>query len=54
MLDESEVLALIAQPESPNLDFKRELALDTAKGKSELIKDIIAIANSDRQKGTLI
>jgi tetratricopeptide (TPR) repeat protein len=53
-MNESELLALIAGTEGQNIDFKRELHLDTAKVKAELVKDIIAVANSESKKGYLI
>ena len=53
-MNESEVLSMIAGAEGPNIDFKRELVLDTARSKAELVKDIIAIANSEAPRGYLL
>lgn len=38
--------ALVAEGETPTVDLKRQLALDTASHKAELIKDVIALANT--------
>lgn len=53
-MEEAKLLTLIAQGETEDVDFKRELNLQQAKGKAELIKDIIAIANSVKEVGYLI
>lgn len=53
-MDEVRLLALISEPEGRKIDFKRELDLDTRRGKAELIKDIVAIANSGLEEGYLI
>jgi len=54
MLNELELIRLIMAGESQRVDFKRELDLSTAKGKSELVKDIIAFANSAPTGGYLL
>ncbi len=38
--------AVVAEGETPTVDLKRQLALDTASHKAELIKDVIALANT--------
>jgi tetratricopeptide (TPR) repeat protein len=51
---ETGLKALIAGGENDTVEFKRELNLDTALGKSEFLKDIIAIANSARPVAYLL
>jgi len=53
-MDEIQVLSLIANEENENLDFKRQLNLDSATQKAEFIKDVIAIANSSSERGNLL
>jgi tetratricopeptide (TPR) repeat protein len=53
-MKESELLSLISKNEGPAIDFKRELTLDSAKVKAELVKDIIALANSDAPLSYLV
>ena len=53
-LTESRLQALIAGGENDTVEFKRELNLDTALGKCEFVKDIIAIANSARPVAYLL
>lgn len=38
--------ALVAEGETPTVDLKRQLAVDTASQKAEFIKDIVALANT--------
>lgn len=57
-MDARQLRKLLQQPESPKLDFKRELHLDNKRAWGELIKDLIAIANGNidtaNQDGYLI
>lgn len=41
-----EVDALVEEGETPTVDLKRQLAVDTMSQKAELIKDVIALANT--------
>ena len=54
MINEPVLKQLIIQGETNRVDFKRELDLDTGKGKAELIKDILSIANSGNDTGFII
>ena len=45
-LRSQEIDALVEEGETPTVDLKRQLALDTASHKAELIKDVIALANT--------
>ncbi|WP_416673774.1 AlbA family DNA-binding domain-containing protein [Egbenema bharatensis] len=54
MLSEEQIIELIAKGENEAMDFKRELSLKSASEKSELIKDVISIANSKHDTGYLI
>lgn len=53
-MNETTLLALIAKGEDLQIDFKRELDLNTANGKAEFVKDVIAIANSSTTSGFLL
>ena len=53
-MDESKVFSLIAEGENERIEFKCELDLETARGKSEFIKDIISIANSAPDSGYIL
>lgn len=53
-MDESRVISLIAEGESQNLDFKRELDLGSSRNKAEFIKDVISLANSADHSGYLL
>jgi hypothetical protein len=53
-MHEEQLLSLIARGETEAVDFKRELHLDGAREKAELIKDIIAIANTVLESGYLL
>ena len=53
-MDETRLLALIAEGENNGVDFKRELHLDSARDKAELVKDVISIANSRQDIGYLL
>jgi tetratricopeptide (TPR) repeat protein len=53
-MDESKVLSLIAEDEGRNIDFKREMDLNSARNKAEFIKDIISLANSSPDIGYLL
>jgi len=44
-LTQEDLHALIGLPETLTLDFKRELKLDTGKGKLEFLKDVTSFAN---------
>lgn len=45
---------LLKQGEGPKLDFKETIDIELESGKKELVKDIIAIANSQGGRGHLI
>ncbi|MFN8678789.1 MAG: ATP-binding protein [Thermomicrobiales bacterium] len=49
--DSAEIDAILEEGETSLIDFKRQLAVDTASQKAELVKDVIALANA-RGKGT--
>ena len=51
MLSKAQLFSLIQEGENTTVEFKRELDLITARGKSEFIKDIISIANSVSNAG---
>lgn len=53
-MEPSKLLKLLADDESPKLDFKLYLDLSSESSKKELTKDIIAIANSYGGRGHLI
>ena len=53
-MDEITLWTLIAKGENENVDFKRELNLNSADEKAEFIKDVIALANSASDAGYLI
>jgi tetratricopeptide (TPR) repeat protein len=53
-MKETQILAWITAGETETLDFKRELALQHAEGKAELVKDVIAIANTAADTGYLL
>lgn len=53
-MNDQKLQYLISQEEGPKLDFKASLNLQTASGKKELAKDIIAIANSRGGRGYLV
>ena len=53
-MNHTELLKIINQGESKEVDFKRGIDISTAKSKSELVKDLIAIANSAESFGYLI
>ena len=53
-MDESKVFLLIAEGENEKIEFKRELDLETARGKSEFIKDVVSIANSAPDSGYIL
>jgi tetratricopeptide (TPR) repeat protein len=53
-MDEIQVYALIADGESTNVEFKRELDLSIANTKAEFIKDVIALANSAIDAGYML
>ena len=54
MDDPLKILNLINTGENQSLDLKLKIDLDSALGRSELIKDIIAIANSSPESGYLL
>lgn len=53
-MDVKELLSLIENGEKSSIDFKLILDLTTARSKAELIKDVIALANSNRDGGYLL
>lgn len=53
-MDIGKIRQLLTQEEGPKLDFKLELHLDTESGKKELVKDVIAIANSRGGRGHIL
>jgi tetratricopeptide (TPR) repeat protein len=53
-MDETKLLSIISKGESTLVDFKRQLRLDTARDKRELVKDVISIANSNPEGGYLL
>lgn len=53
-MKEPNLHSLIAAGENDNVEFKRELHLDSADGKVEFIKDIIALVNSSADGGYLL
>lgn len=53
-MDRYKLKILLESDEGPKLDFKQEISLDTDGEKKELIKDVIAIANSRGGRGYII
>src|ERR1035441_6216815 len=49
MITESEFVALLARPEGPQLDFKRESYKLTGEAAGDLIKDVLSMANTPRE-----
>jgi len=54
MLTESQLIDLIAVGENAQLDFKREIELESAAKKAEFVKDVLSIANSAQDTGYII
>jgi len=53
-VDEQKLRQLLAMEEGPKLDFKAELHLSTESEKKELVKDVIAIANTRGGRGYIL
>ena len=53
-MNEKQLLSLIANGEDSFVEFKREIDLVSARGKSEFIKDIAALANTSEDVSFLI
>jgi tetratricopeptide (TPR) repeat protein len=53
-MDETDLMALIAEGENERVDFKRDLELHSARGKAEFVKDIVSLANSAPDVGYLL
>lgn len=53
-MDIKKLQMLIRRQESPKLDFKQKLELETESGKKELAKDVCAIANSRGGRGHIL
>jgi tetratricopeptide (TPR) repeat protein len=53
-MDETGLLALVAEGENDSVDFKRELHLESARDKAEFVKDVISLANSPQGIGYLL
>jgi len=53
-MDKYKLKMLLESDEGPKLDFKSTLSLDTDGEKKELVKDVIAIANSRGGRGYII
>jgi len=53
-MEEKEVLSLIAEGENKRIDFKRELDLESGKGKAKFVKYVVALANSAPGGGYLL
>ncbi|WAM34415.1 RNA-binding domain-containing protein [Caldicellulosiruptor morganii] len=53
-MDRYKLKVLLESDEGPKLDFKSKLSLETESEKKELVKDVIAIANSRGGRGYII
>lgn len=53
-MDKYKLKMLLESDEGPKLDFKQSLSLETDGEKKELVKDVIAIANSRGGRGYII
>lgn len=53
-MDLQKIRQLLSQEEGPKLDFKAELHLATESEKKELVKDVIAMANSRGGRGHIL
>ncbi|RKD27573.1 Predicted transcriptional regulator, contains HTH domain [Caminicella sporogenes DSM 14501] len=53
-MDKNKLRTLLKQGEGPKLDYKETININQESGKKELVKDIIAIANSQGGRGHLI
>lgn len=53
-MDEQKLRGLLAMEEGPKLDFKAELHLSTEGAKKELVKDVIAMANTRGGRGYIL
>lgn len=53
-MDEQKLRQLLAMEEGPKLDFKAELHLSTESAKKELVKDVIALANTRGGRGYIL
>ena len=55
MITEAEIMELINEAEeSPTLDYKQDLPLQTSGDKAEFVKDVIALANSGEKAHILV
>lgn len=53
-MDYQKLRSLLKQGEGPKLDYKEKIDISLESGKKELVKDVIAIANSQGGRGHLI
>jgi len=53
-MDQQKLKSLLKQGEGPKLDYKEIIDLSVESGKKELVKDVIAIANSQGGRGHLV
>lgn len=53
-MDKYKLKMLLESDEGPKLDFKQSLSVETDGEKKELVKDVIAIANSRGGRGYII
>jgi predicted HTH transcriptional regulator len=53
-MDEQKLRSLLKQGEGPKLDYKEYININMESGKKELVKDVIAITNSQGGRGHLI
>lgn len=53
-MDQQKLKYLLKQGEGPKLDYKEKINLKVESGKKELVKDVIAIANSQGGRGHLV
>lgn len=54
LVDYQKLKSLLKQGEGPKLDYKEKIDISMESGKKELVKDVIAIANSQGGRGHLI
>lgn len=53
-MDQSKLKILLNREEGPKLDYKEKIDISLESGKKELVKDVIAIANSQGGRGHLV
>lgn len=53
-MDWQKLKSLLKQGEGPKLDYKQKIDISVESGKKELVKDVIAIANSQGGRGHLV